>query len=71
MNCTIDQSLWAYLLDEDQKHWPNYIADTEMAINYIINASIEKAPFEFLYGENILLPVNWLFSKNSSLNLQA
>ena len=46
MNCTICQILHAYLLDEDQEHWPDYVAVTKMAINSTINASINKAPFE-------------------------
>ena len=48
------------LLDKTHKHWPDYVAGTKMTINSIINASINKAPFEVLYGENILLPVDLL-----------
>ena len=42
-----------------------------MAINSTINASINKAPFEFLYGENILLPVDLLLYRESSINSYA
>ena len=42
-----------------------------MAINYTINTSILKAPFIVLYGENISLPVDFLFSKESHPNPQA
>ena len=40
----------------------------EMAINSSINASIYKASFEVLYGENVPLPVA-LFSREFSINL--
>ena len=40
MNCTICQILQIYLLDKDQDHWPYYIAEIEIAISSIINASI-------------------------------
>ena len=56
MNCTIGQILRENLMDEDQKHWPDYVDVTEMAINSTINSSINKKPFEVLYGENIPLP---------------
>ena len=44
------------------------MAVTEMPINSTINASINKAPFEFLYGENIPLPVDLLLFRESSIN---
>ena len=47
------------------------MAVTEMAINSTINASINKAPFEVLYGENIPLPVDLLLSRESSINPNA
>ena len=72
MNCTIGQILYAHLLDKDQEHWPDYVAVTEMAINSTINASIKKAPFEVLYGENIPLPdVDLLLFRESSINPHA
>ena len=46
MNHTIDQILYAHLLDEDHMHWPDYVDVTEMVVNPIINASITKAPFK-------------------------
>ena len=67
MNCTIGQILHAHLLDKDQEHWPDYVAVTEMAINSTNNASINKAPFEVFYGENIPLPVDLLLSRESSI----
>ena len=42
-----------------------------MAINSTINASINKVPFEFLYSENIPLPVDVLLSTASSINPHA
>ena len=71
MNRTIGQILRAHLLEDDQEHWPNYVAVTEMAINSTINASIQKAPFEVLYGENIPLPIDLMLSKESTVNPQA
>ena len=56
------------MLDEDQEHWPNYVAVIEMAINSTINAHISKAPFEVLYCENIPLPIDLLLSRESSIN---
>ena len=47
------------------------MAATEMAINSIINASINKALFEVLYGESIPLPVVLLLSRESSINPHA
>ena len=64
MNCTIGQILCTHLLDKDQEHWSDYVAVTEMAINSTINASINKAPFEVLYSENIPLPIDLLFLEN-------
>ena len=62
-----------YLLDKDQKHWPDYLAlaVTAMDINYTINISIQKAPFEALCGENIPLPADFLLPKESFINLYA
>ena len=68
INCTIGQILHKNLLDKHQKYCPVYMAFTEMAINSNINASIKKAPFEVLYGENIPLPVDLLLSRESSIN---
>ena len=39
-----------------------------MAINSSIHSSINKAPFEVLYGENIPLPVHSLLSRKSFIN---
>ena len=50
MKCTIGQILTENILDEDHKHWPNYVAVTEMAIDSTFNFSIDKALFEALYG---------------------
>ena len=44
------------------------MAVTEIAINSKINASIKKALFEVLNGENIPLPVDLLLSRESSIN---
>ena len=44
------------------------MAVTEMAINSTINANINKAPFEVLYGEKIPLPIDLLLSIESSIN---
>ena len=38
-----------------------------MAIHSTINASIQKAPFEVLYGYNIPLLVDFLLSRDSSI----
>ena len=43
MNRTIGQILCAYLLDEDLKHWLDYVAVSKMAINSTINASIKQS----------------------------
>ena len=67
MNCTIGQILHAHLLDKDQKHWANYIAVTEIAINSTNNVSNNKAIFEVFYSENILFPVNLLLCRESSI----
>ena len=40
MNRTIGQILNMYLLYEDQEHWPDYVAITQMAVNSTINGSI-------------------------------
>ena len=71
MNCTIGHILYAYFLDEDQEHWSNYVVVTEMAINSIIDASIDKALFEVPYGENIPLHIDLLLSRESPINLRA
>ena len=47
------------------------MAVTEIAFNSIINASIKKAPFEVFYGENNLLLVDLLLSRESSINPHA
>ena len=47
------------------------MAGLEMAINSTINAGIQRVPFENLYSENILLPVDLLLSRESSINPQA
>ena len=49
MSCTIGQILRIHFLDEDQEHWLDYVAVTEMAISSTINAGINKAPFEVLW----------------------
>ena len=58
MNDTIGQILRVFLLDKNQEYWPGYVAVTRMAINYTINASIQKVPFEVINGENIPLPID-------------
>ena len=40
INHTIGKIFCAYLLDENQEHWPNHMLVIEMAINSTINASI-------------------------------
>ena len=40
-----------------------------MAINSTFNASVNKALFEVIYGENIPLPVDLLLFRESSINL--
>ena len=62
-NCSICQIFCAHLLDENQAHWPDYLAVTKMAINSTINASIKKALFEVFYSENIPLLVDLLLSR--------
>ena len=59
------------LLDKDQEHWTNYMNITEMVINSTINASINKSPFEVLCGEKILLLIDLLLSRESSINSHA
>ena len=59
MNCTIGQILHTHLLDENQEHWPDYVAIIEMAINFTISAIINKVPFEVLDSENIPLSVGF------------
>ena len=71
MNRTIAQILHVYFLDKDQEHWPDYVAFTGMAINSTIYASITKALFEVLYGENIPLPIDLLLSRDSYIKPQA
>ena len=71
INCTIGQILHAHLLDKNQKHWPDYVAFTEMAINSTINASINKASFKIFHDENIPLPISLLLSRESSFNSYA
>ena len=71
MNLTIGQIFHAKLLDISQEHWPDCVSITEMAINFTINVRISKAPFEVLYGESILLPVDFLLSRESSINHHA
>ena len=43
MNFKIGQIARENLLDENQERWPNYIDVTEMAINFTINSSLNKA----------------------------
>ena len=71
MNCTIGQIPHAHLLDRDQEPWPNYMAVTEIAINYTINASTNKVPLKVFNGENIPLAVDLLLSKESFINPHA
>ena len=68
MNRTIGQILCTHWLDKDQDHWSTHVTVTEMTINSTINSSINKAPFEVLYGENLLLPVDLMFPRDSSIN---
>ena len=49
----------------------DYMAIIKMVINFTINASNQKAPFEILYGKTIPLLVDFLLSRESSINLQA
>ena len=42
-----------------------------MAINSTINASISKALFEVLCGENTLLPIDLLLPRETSINPHA
>ena len=39
INRIIGQILGTHLIDEDQEHWPDYVAVTEMVINSPINES--------------------------------
>ena len=71
MTRTIGQILRKNLLDEDQDHWPDYVAVAEMDINSTINARINKALFKVLYGENILLSIDLLLSREFSINSHA
>ena len=71
MNRTIGQILRTHLVDQDQANWPNFIALAELAINSTVNASINKAPFEVLYGENIPLPVDLLLARDSTIDPHA
>ena len=71
MNHTFGAILQAHLLDEDQKHRPNFMAITEMAINSTINTRVKKAPFEIFYGKSIPFPIDLLFSRELSIDLQA
>ena len=64
-------TLYIYLLNEDQEYYSAYVAITEIAINSTIKASIQKSPFEIVYSEKILLPVDLLLSRESSINTQA
>ena len=68
MNCNIGQILYAHLLNKDQEHWPDYMTITKMAINSTTNERILKPPFEVLYGKNIPLTIELLFSRESSIN---
>ena len=43
------------------------MAVIELAINFIINTSIQKAPFEVIHIENTQLPVDLLLSRESSI----
>ena len=47
------------------------MAVTEIAINSTINASINKSPFEVIYGKNTRFPVDLLLSRESSINPHA
>ena len=71
MNGTIGYIFHAHSLDEDQEHWPEYIAVTEIAINSTINASINKVAFELLCGEIIPLLIDLLLSRESFINPHA
>ena len=68
MTYSLSQILCAYLLYEDQDNWPDYVAITKMAINSSINTSIQNVPFEVLYSEKVLFPVDFLLSRESSIN---
>ena len=70
-NHTIGQICYAHILVKDQEHCTNYVAITEIAINSTFNASINKALFEFLFGENIPLLVDLLLSREFSINPHA
>ena len=71
MNCTIDQILHSNILDEDHEHWPDFVVVIEIAINFTVKASINKAPLEVLYGENIPFPIDFLLPIKSFINPHA
>ena len=46
-----------------KEHWPNFVVVIEMAINFTINASIQKEPCEVLYDENTPLLIDLSLSR--------
>ena len=50
--------LRATLLEQRVTNWLTAIPYIEFAINSTISASTGKSPFELLYGENVVLPMD-------------
>ena len=59
MHWTIEQMIWAFLMQTPKCKWPDASAYVEFAINSTINASTDKATFEMAYGTNVALPVDY------------
>ena len=58
MHRTISQVLRSLLFNGDKTEWADKLPYVELAINANVNASTQKLAFEFLYEENVALPID-------------
>ena len=60
-HCSIEQVLRSFILStDDEQVWVKHLSFCESALNSTVAASIGKAPFELVYSENFLVPLDHL-----------
>ena len=51
----------------DNPIWVEYLGFYELTLNSIVLASTVKTPFELVYGDNVVLPLDYLIGATSHL----
>ena len=71
-HCSIEQVLRSSILYTGNEWiWVKHLSFCEFALNSIVVASTSKAPIELLYGENVIVPLDYLTGTTQLLHLQA